>query len=448
MRSRFTGVAALVALTLAVACTPPPAVVTTPVAPQHPDFLFPATPEGTPKATVDRLARGWRLLQANDLAAADREFAALLSANRDFAPARAAAGYTALAQKRASDAVAQFDAASPAGTPYAPALVGRGLAQLALTREEDALASFEAALAVDAAVPELAERVATLRVRVVQDRIGRAERAAAAERWDEARTAYRAAIEASPDAAFLYRDLAAVERRAGRPETALELARAALVYDADDARAHIIIGDVLAERRELDEALAAYRKAAAIEPSPALESTIARVRERAREAALPSQYRAIPDRPQARRGELAALLGVRLAAPLQRAPQRQVVVTDVRGHWAESWIQSVARSGAMEVYPNYTFQPDALLQRLGLADAVSRALGVLRPAATVAGWDATALAVSDVPADHLAYPAVRRAVASGVLRLEGGAFQLLRPVTGAEVVDVVSRLSAMAGARR
>ncbi len=446
MRSRLTGLAAL--LVLAVACAPPPVAVITPTTPQHPDFVFPAAPPGTPQTTVDRLARGWRLLQANDLAAADREFAAVLTANRDFAPARTAAGYTALAQTRASDAVAHFDAASPAARPYAPALVGRGLALLALTREEDALASFEAALAADAAIPDLAERVATLRVRVVQDRIGRAERAAAAERWDEARAAYRAAIEASPDAAFLYRDLAAVERRAGRPETALELARAALIYDADDARAHPMIGDVLAERREFDEALAAYRRAAAIEPSPALEATIARVRERAREAALPGQYRAIPERPQATRGDLAALLGVRLTAPLARAPQQQVVVTDVRGHWAESWIQTVARSGAMEVYPNYTFQPDAPLRRLGLADAVSRALAVLRPASAVAAWDATTLAVSDVPPDHLAYPAVRRAVASGVLRLDGGAFNLLRPVTGAEVVDVVTRLAALAGARR
>ena len=102
----------------------------------------------------------------------------------------------------------------------------------------------------------------------------------------------------------------------------------------------------------------------------------------------------------------------------------------------------------MEVYPNYTFQPDAPLRRLGLADAVSRALAVLRPASAVAAWDATTLAVSDVPPDHLAYPAVRRAVASGVLRLDGGAFNLLRPVTGAEVVDVVTRLAALAGARR
>ena len=435
-------------LALVVACAPPVPVVTTPAAPQHPEFLFPATPEGTPQATVDRLARGWRLLQANDLAAADREFAGLLTGNREFAPARAGAGYTALARKRADDALPHFDAASPAARPYAPALVGKALALIDLGREEDALASFEGALAADAAIPNLAERVATLRVRVVQDRIGRAERAAAAGNWDEARAAYRAAIETSPDAAFLYRDLAAVERRAGRPETALELARAALIYDADDARAHVIIGDVLAERQEYEPALAAYRRAAAVEPSPAIEATITRLRERARDAALPAEYRAIGERPQATRGDLAALIGVRLMAPLAQAPQRQVVVTDVRGHWAEPWIQTVARAGAMEVYPNYTFQPDAPLRRLGLADAVSRALAVLRPAAAVAAWDATPLAVADVPPDHLAYPAVRRAVVAGVLRLDGGAFDLLRPVTGTELVEVVARLSAPGGGRR
>jgi tetratricopeptide (TPR) repeat protein len=445
MSRRRLGLALVLAL--GAACAPPPAVVTTPVAPQHPEFLFPATPEGTPKATVDRLARGWRLLQANDLPAAEREFAAVLTGNRDFAPARAGAGYTALAQKRAGDALPHFDAASPTERPYPPALVGRGLALIDLGREEDALASFEGALAADAAIPDLAERVATLRVRVVQDRIGRAQRAAAAGRWDDARAAYRAAIEASPDAAFLYRDLAGVERQAGRPETALELARAALIYDADDVKAHMLIGDVHAERQEFEPALAAYGRAAAVDPSPAIAAAIAGVRDRAREAALPAEYRAIGQRPQATRGDLAALMGVRLA-PLASAPQRQLVVTDVRGHWAERWIQTVARSGAMEVYPNYTFQPDAPIRRLGLADAISRTLAVLGPAASVAAWDATAVTISDVPPDHLAFPAVRRAVASGVLRLDGGAFNLLGPVTGADLVAAVTRLSALAGGQR
>ena len=437
----------IVALALGAACAPPPPVVTTPIAPRHPEFVFPVAPAGTPQALVDRLARGWRLLQAEDAPAAEREFAALVAGNREFAPARAAAGYAALAQGRAETALPHFEAASPEGRPYAPALVGRGLALLDLGREEDALVSLEGALAADAAIPQLADRVGTLRVRVVQDRIGRAQRAAAAGRLDEARAAYRAAIESAPEAAFLYRDLAAVERRAGRPETALELSRAALVYDADDARAHTIIGEVLAEREQWDEALAAYGRAAAVEPSPALDAAMAGIRERAREAALPTRYRAIGEQAQATRGDLAALMGVRLTAPLARAPEHQVVVTDVRGHWAEAWIQSVARTGAMEVYPNYTFQPDAALRRLGLADAISRALAVLGPPSTVTAWDAEPVTMTDVPPEHLAFPAVRRAVASGVLRLDGGVFDLLRPVTGAEVIEVVSRLAAIAGDR-
>ncbi len=437
----------IVALALGAACAPPPPVVTTPIAPRHPEFVFPVAPAGTPQALVNRLARGWRLLQAEDAPAAEREFAALVAGNREFAPARAAAGYAALAQGRAETALPHFEAASPEGRPYAPALVGRGLALLDLGREEDALVSLEGALAADAAIPQLADRVGTLRVRVVQDRIGRAQRAAAAGRLDEARAAYRAAIESAPEAAFLYRDLAAVERRAGRPETALELSRAALVYDADDARAHTIIGEVLAEREQWDEALAAYGRAAAVEPSPALDAAMAGIRERAREAALPTRYRAIGEQAQATRGDLAALMGVRLTAPLARAPEHQVVVTDVRGHWAEAWIQSVARTGAMEVYPNYTFQPDAALRRLGLADAISRALAVLGPPSTVTAWDAEPVTMTDVPPEHLAFPAVRRAVASGVLRLDGGVFDLLRPVTGAEVIEVVSRLAAIAGDR-
>ncbi len=436
----------VVACLTACATAPPP--VTAPTTPQHPEFVFPVTPEGTAPVTADRLTRGWYRLQANDLTGAEREFSAVLSTERDFAPALTAMGYVALARRQPADAVTRFEAASPPARPYAPALVGRGLADLEAGREETALASLEAALAADAAIPDLAERVATLRVRVVQDRIGRAARAAQAGRWDEARAAYQAAIDASPDAAFLYRDLAQVERRAGRPETALTLARAALMHDADDVRAHVIIGDVLADRGEFDEALAAYRAAAALEPSAALDSAMARVRDRAREAALPEEYRAISERPDVTRADLAALIGVRLSAALARVPQRQVVITDLRGHWAQTWMQAVARAGAMEVFSNYTFQPGAPLRRSDLADAVSRTLSVVAPADIVARWDAAPLVIADVPPAHLAFPAVRRAVASGVLRLDGDTFGLLAPVAGADAIAAVDRLLGLAGGAR
>ncbi len=430
-------------------CAPTAPVNTVPAAPQFPEFVYPEPPAGTVPATAERLARGWRLLQANDVGAAEREFGAILKTAATFAPARAASGYVELARQRPASALPHFDAALPGDSVYAPALVGRGLALLATGRDDDALGSFEAALAADASLPDLAGRIETLRVRVAQDRVGRAERAAAAGHWDEARAAYRAAIQASPDSAFLHRDLARMEQAAGRTDVALVEARAALALDADDAATHVILGDLLAERQDSDGAVAAYRRAAALDPSPAIEAAIIRVRERARDAALPAQYRDIADRPQAARADIAALLGVRLATVLTRAPQRQVVVTDVRGHWADPWIQTVTRAGAMEVFSNYTFAPSAAIRRGDLADAVNRVLTLIAPAGspTAARWETGAIAVADVPAGHLAYPAVRRAVAAGVMPLRDGAFQLLAPVTGAEAVEVVARLAALTGGR-
>ncbi len=447
MRRLAVVLAACVAITN---CAPAPRVVTVPTTPQYPDFVYPAPPPGTPATTAERLARGWRLLQANDVAAADREITAVLKATGGFAPATTVAGYVELARQRPGEALPQFEAALRSGQAYSPALVGRGLALLATGRDEDALASFEAALAADAALPELTGRIETLRVRVAQDRVGRAERATAAGRWDEARIAYRAAIAASPDSAFLHRDLALMERKAGQAEPALLAARVALALDAEDARTHVLVGDILAERGDAAGALVAYRRASALDPSPAIEAAITKVRDGARDAALPPQYRAIGERPQATRADVAALLGVRLASTLARAPQRQVVVTDVRGHWADPWILAVTRAGAMEVFPNYTFQPAAPLRRGDLADAVSRVLGLIAQGnpAQAARWERENITVSDVAPAHLAYPAVRRAVAAGVLHLQGGAFRLLAPVGGAEVVDAVTRLGTLAGEGR
>ncbi|MGE0361500.1 MAG: tetratricopeptide repeat protein [Vicinamibacterales bacterium] len=432
------------AVILAAGCAPPPPVVPMPAVPAHPDFVFPAAPPDTPPATLQLLDRGWRLLQSDDVAAAEREFAAVLRTRRAFAPALAGQGYVELARRRADEAVGAFDRAVAAQPAYAPALVGRGLALLAAGRDDEALAGFEAALAADPSLADLAPRIEALRVRQLQDRVARAERAAAAGRWDDARAAYRAAIAASPESAFLYRDLARAELRAGRPDAALAEAERALALDADDVRAHLVVGEVREGRDDHVGALAAYERAAALDPTPSTAAAIARMRERARIAALPAQYHAIASAPAATRADLAALLAVRLGARLAAAPQRQLVVTDVRGHWAQPWIEATARAGAMEVFSNYTFQPATQLRRADVAEVVSRvlALGPGGGAAT-ARWDLSPVEITDVPAAHLAYPAVRRAVASGVMRLDGGAFRLLQPVTGEELTAIVSRLEAL-----
>jgi hypothetical protein len=174
-------------------------------------------------------------------------------------------------------------------------------------------------------------------------------------------------------------------------------------------------------------------------------ATLARVRDRVALLKLPPQYAAIPTAAQATRADVAALLGVRLEALVARASQRQVVITDVRGHWAQSWIEAVVRASVMDTLPNYQFDPNGAVRRGDLARTVSRVLsllGALRPAAA-AKWEKAQIAVSDVPPAHLSYPAVSVAVASGVMPLDNGAFGLLRPVTGSEALAVVGRLEAL-----
>jgi tetratricopeptide (TPR) repeat protein len=285
-----------------------------------------------------------------------------------------------------------------------------------------------------------------LRLRSLQDSLTRAKAASDAARWDEARTAYQQAIVASPESAFLYRELGSVERKAGDAAAALEHLRKAVALDPNDAHAHAQIGGILAEQNDPAGALAAYEQAVAIDPSEVPEAVLTAAREGAALAKLPEQYRAIESSPSITRADIAALLGVRLAPLLSQTRTRQVVVTDVRTNWAQQWILTVVRAGVMDTQPNYAFQPGARVRRGDLAQTVARVLTIIasRNPERAKAWQDTAPKIADVTPGHLSYSAVSQAVASGVMPLENDAFQLLRPVTGAEAVAVVSRLEALA----
>ncbi len=418
-----------------------------PAAPRHPEFVYPEMPTTSASpALTTQIERGWRYLQSDNLRNAEREFAGVLNAAPGFSPAETALGYVALARDQDTAAVEHFERALAALDAYVPALVGRGQALLALEREGEALASFEAALGARPDIAGLQGRVDVLRFRAVQDNLARAKAAAAARRWDDARAAYAQAIAASPESAFLYRELGGIERTSGRPEVAFMQFRTALELDPNDALAHAAIGALLDEHGDAAGALASYEKAAALDAASVTEATLARSREAAALAKLPAEYRVIPMADALTRADLAALLGVRLEPLVASVQPRQIVITDVRGHWAQPWITAVVRAGVMETLPNYTFQPGDRVRRGDLAQTVSRALGLIaRQNPTIAArWQGAQLTIADLPPAHLAYPAVSAAVAAGVMRLlPDGTFQLLRPVSGAEALEIIGRLEAL-----
>jgi len=324
--------------------------------------------------------------------------------------------------------------------------VGRGYALVDLKREGDAVAAFELALKAEPTLTDLQARVDVLRFRATQDLLARAKTATDAGRLDDARVAYEQAITTSPDSAFLYRDLAAVERKAGVPDRAIEHLRRSLDLEPADARALVTLGELLEERGDLVTALSTFEAARAADASSVPASTIARLRDRVAALKLPEPYRAIPAAPRVTRADIAALVGVRLEALVSRAAERQVVITDIRGNWAQQWITSVVRAGIMDTLPNYEFNPQTVVRRGDLARTVSRLLTLLdgvKPGMSKR-WENARVAVADVPPEHLSYPAVSVAAASGVMPLDNGAFRLLDPVTGAEAVDIISRIETLA----
>ncbi len=414
------------------------------------EFVEPDIPQafsGYPAAVASQ-RRGWRSLQAADFREAEREFQQALKDAPDFYPAETGLGYLELARRNAKGALAHFEKALLANARYTSALVGGGQAFLALGRDKDALFAFQSALAVDPALPDVRRRVDVLQFRGVEQQLASARLAAKEGRLDEAARAYERAIAASPDSAFLYRERADVEIKRNDTDAALADLQKAVSLDSSDTAAMVKIGDLLSARGDFDGAARWYGEAVVIEPNEDVEAKLETAKARAEVEHLPEEYRTIGAASQVTRGDLAALIGIRLPALVQASRRKDaVVVTDVRNHWAATWILAVARAGIMDPFANHTFQPRSVVRRSDLAVAMSRLLSRLAAADPIRArsWQAARLRFSDLSATHLAYAAASTAVAAGVMETgPNNTFQPSRPVTGAEAVSAVARIEALA----
>jgi tetratricopeptide (TPR) repeat protein len=423
----------------------PPAVVT---APKYPEFLLPELLPGDPRQPelVAQHDAAWRWLQAGDLGRAETELQAVLKRSPAFYPSETALGYLEFARKNYAPALEHFDRALQARPAYVPAIVARGQTLLAQGREPEALTAFESALKYDPTLVDVGRRVEVLRALQAQETVATARSAAQAGRLDEAAGAYEQAIAASPESAFLYRDLADVEAKQGKGDQALEHYRKAVQLDAADVASIIRIAETLESRDDIEGAVAMYNQANSLEPSAEVGRRLAALEARAAYLRLPAEYRAIPESMSITRGELASLIGLRLPDLVASAPAQPVLITDTRNDWASSWINAVAGAGVMDVYENHTFAPTNPIRRSDLAQAVSRMLKIIaaRHPQLLKDWQSRQQKMSDVGVSNLNYADASLSVAAGVLSLvENGSFQLSRPVTGAEAIDAVTKLERL-----
>ncbi len=443
-------------LVLAAACARPlpPAVPSAPAFPDVPTLVVPASLAAETRA-AERHDAGWRRFQSGDLRGAARDWQAALSAAPGFYPARTGLGYIALEERRWTEAAEAFDAALAVDAVYTPALAGRVEAALSADDAPAAALALERLIALTPPGAERDERegrLDVLRLRAVQEVLARAAADREAGRYEAALAALAQARTLAPGSPTVLRELARVDIARGAFDDAEARAREALAIDPGDAETHAVLGDVLEAQGRLRDAAAAYARAVELDPRPAWRSRAATLRSAADLATLPAEYRSLSTAASVTRGQLAALLGIRLESLLARAPRRvTVVLTDVRRHWAAPWILPVTRAGLMEAMPNHTFQPGTVVRRADLAVVIWRALQLAaadRPA-EVNRWRAARAVPSDVPPTHLAHGAVAAVLAAGAMSAaEDGQFRPSQVVSGAEALAAVARVEQVAGGRR
>jgi len=423
----------------------PPAMPAAPRFTEVPGLEIPADLV-VPQDVVAKHQSGWRRFQSGDLRGATRDYTAALALAPTFFPAEAGLGFVAFQEEKWADAAKWFDAALGHNATYVPALTGRVETALNLKDDLAAIRALETWLTV--AGPgetrdDLRGRLDVLRLRAVQAELTEAATARQAGRLDDAQVALDRARVMSPDSAIVLRELARVESARGAFDAAEAHARKSVSLDAGDAEAHAVLGEVLEAHGRLREAATAFTRAVQLDPRPEWSDRATALNSRAAFNELPAEYRAIPSSQSLTRGQVAALLGMRLEAAIERAPRRvTVVLTDVRSHWAAPWILPVTRAGLMDPMPNHTFAPGAVVRRADLAQIVWRAIEALgaRPA-DVTRWRAARSSLADVPRTHLASAATAAVVASGAMSAtEGDRFLPSRPVTGAEAIAAIARL--------
>jgi tetratricopeptide (TPR) repeat protein len=423
-----------VALALLGAC----AKRAVPTIPEGEDYVYPAPRPGEVSSEEERALReAWRDVLVGDTDKAATRYGKLLGRRPALPAAEAGLAYARLRAGRLDEAASGFSAVLERRPDDVAALVGAGSTALRRGDLDGAVGFYRRA---QVAAPEDAlvrKRLAALRLQATERRMGLAR--AALDRGDTAAAAreYAAALEAAPEVADVRLALADLLAAGGDPGGAL---RALEADPSGDRQVALRRGALLMEGREFAAAAEVYRSLLARDPADAA----AREGEKsAREAyemlAMPEEYRRIAEAPRVTRAELAALVAVRVGALRRSGPGEPRVAVDIGGSWAREHVARVLALGIMEVYPNHTFQPNAVVRRADLARAAARTLDRLGVP------PATGRPPGDMSRSHLDYAAVERVLGAGLMGLTpAGAFEPWRPVTGGEAIEVVEGTARLA----
>lgn len=409
--------------------------------PSTDDYVFPVSTAGTlTAAEVRAVHRAWTEVLSGNAEAAERRFLRLRSRHPDLPAPATGLAYARLRGGRARDAGHEFQAVLARHPNYVPALVGAASSALRLGEAERALTLLRRAEAASPQEPVIRRRLPEVKLQITERRMAAARAAAAAGQTTEAIAEYTRALEAAPEVGGVRVELADLLVAGGQGTEAIGVLEADPV---EDRQVLLRLGELLSESNEPARALEAYRRILARDPRDS--EALARALELRRDLErlqMPEEYLHIESAARITRADLAALLSVkvtalgRLSAP-EKEPQ---VAIDISGSWARTHILRMLALEIMDLYPNHTFQPAAVVRRGEIARAVARVLDLARAPASVPP------ALTDMSRSNLVYDAAARVVGAGLMDVSpSGAFEAWRPISGRDATDVIEGLARLLG---
>jgi len=403
---------------------------------------FPSPPASLTPSQQTTFEQGWQALTTDNLELAARILEGLARERRGDPSVDAAFGYLELRTGNRRAAESRFSTALAQQPTMAAAQAGLVLTALANGDDETAFDRIQTLGRDHPEDPLFREYLPVLQLELAEAKLQQGRALQVEERYEEAAEVYREAVEIAPGAGGLYLELAQVEFAAGEFQNAAEHAAQAIELDPGNVEAYRLRGDALRKVGDLEFALEAYRQAMLRSPDDAELAQLYQETRRAHEReSLPAQYFSIAESARLSREALAALLFVKLQSALGDASLRaDVIITDVGNSWARQAIRDVVAARILDVYPNHTFQPQALVRRSDLAVAFANAMKALAPGETPDR--PPDVAIVDVPPDHLSYPPVALSVSLGLLPTDQtGEFGPQRFVTGSEAIAATDALA-------
>jgi tetratricopeptide (TPR) repeat protein len=387
---------------------------------------------------IRAMDEAWRDVLAGDGASAEKALTKLLARRPGLVPAQSGLGYARLRAGRAEAAAAAFETALESRPDHLPSLIGAAAAARRLGDPEKALGLLRRAQAVAPGDALVRRRLSEVKLQVTERRVAAAKAALEAGDPAGAEEQYRQALEAAPEVGGLRVELANLVNARG------DVLGAVSVLEADplgDRQVLMRLAEISMEQRDHAAALDAYGRILARDPRDAEAALGAsQAREALEMVRMPEEYRQIYTAIRVSRADLAALVAVKVTRLSRVPPGEPEVAVDISGSWAREHIIKVLTYRVMDVYPNHTFQPGAMVRRGDLAQSVGAVLNLLN-------WPAGAAPTfTDMSRSHLFHEGASRAVAAGLMDVTGsGAFEAWRPVTGREAIDVVEALVRLVG---